>query len=98
MPNVGILFKGQRAVAEQRRSDFEKKRFTNDALGQSWIIEGCDQVLQRLDNDTLIPNNLLEWASDKVQSLANVTWQAGRDKVVDEVVSALAPAPATPVQ
>ena len=95
---VGMQVRALKELAEKRRDDFEKKRLTNDAIAQGWVMNGCDTILSRVPNDTLIPQTLWSWVTQKVESLADITWQAGRDEVIDEIASALAPAHAKTVQ
>src|SRR3989338_945454 len=95
---VGMHINALKAIAEKRRDEFEKRRMTNEVIFQGWIVAGCDQILGRVAPDTLIPQSLWAWVTEKVESLGNTTWKAGRNEVIDEIVFALSAALTTNAQ
>jgi hypothetical protein len=88
---VGIQMSALKRIASRRVEDAEKKRMSNDVIMQGWVIAGCDTILSRIAADTLVPFGRVGLVTKKIQSLADIPWQAGRDKVIGEIMLLLVP-------
>ena len=79
--------------AKRKQEKYEKMRFTNEVIFESWVIAACDQLKTRIGADFELSRQHAMWISEQMEIVRKTTWAAGRTKVIEDILLMMAPVP-----